>query len=99
MPAKRLSMRKIREVLRLKWAAGMSNRRIAASCGVSRPTVSEYLRRAESAGLRWPLPTTAVTRPVALAKSYIEAGAALSCGRVTVPGLPGCRLLHLQSHA
>ena len=32
MPAKRLSMRKIREVLRLKWAAGMSNRRIAASC-------------------------------------------------------------------
>ena len=56
MPAKRLSMRKIREVLRLKWAAGMSNRRIAASCGVSRPTVSEYLRRAESAGLGWPLP-------------------------------------------
>ena len=52
-------MRKIREVLRLKWAAGMSNRRIAASCGVSRPTVSEYLRRAESAGLSWPLPSDA----------------------------------------
>ena len=52
-------MRKIREVLRLKWAAGMSNRRIAASCGVSRPTVSEYLRRAESAGLTWPLPADA----------------------------------------
>ena len=52
-------MRKIREVLRLKWAAGMSNRRIAASCGVSRPTVSEYLRRAESAGLSWPLPADA----------------------------------------
>ena len=59
MPAKRLSMRKIREVLRLKWAAGMSNRRIAASCGVSRPTVSEYLRRAESAGLSWRLPADA----------------------------------------
>ena len=55
MPAKRLSMRKIREVLRLKWAEGMSNRRIAASCGVSRPTVSEYLRRAEAAGLGWPI--------------------------------------------
>ena len=52
-------MRKIREVLRLKWAVGMSNRRIAASCGVSRPTVSEYLRRAESAGLSWPLPADA----------------------------------------
>ena len=56
MPAKRLSMRKIREALRLKWAVGLSNRRIAVSCGIGRPTVSEYLRRAKSAGLRWPLP-------------------------------------------
>ena len=56
MPAKRLSMRKIREVLRLKWAVGMSNRRTAVSCGIGRPTVSEHLRRAESAGLGWPLP-------------------------------------------
>ncbi|MCP5347368.1 MAG: IS21 family transposase [Pseudomonadales bacterium] len=56
MPAKRLSMRKIKEVLRLKWVSGLSNRKIAASCGIGRPTVSEYLRRAESAGLRWPLP-------------------------------------------
>ena len=56
MPAKRLSMRKIREVLRLKWAQGLSHRRIAASCGIGRPTVSEYVRRAEEAGLGWPLP-------------------------------------------
>jgi transposase len=49
-------MRKIREVLRLKWDNGMSNRRIAASSGIGRPTVSEYLRRAEEAGLSWPLP-------------------------------------------
>ena len=55
MPANRLSMRKIREVLRLKWSVGMSNRRIAVSCGIARPTVSEYLRRAESAGLGWPV--------------------------------------------
>ena len=55
MSAKQLSMRKIREVLGLKWAVGMSNREIAANCGVSRPTVSEYLRRSESAGLSWPL--------------------------------------------
>ena len=51
MPAKRLSMRKIKEVLRLKWAQGLSNRRIAASSGIGRPTVSEYLRRAEEAGI------------------------------------------------
>ena len=49
-------MRKIKEVLRLKWSKNLSNRRIASSCGVARPTVSEYLRRAESAGLSWPLP-------------------------------------------
>ncbi len=48
-------MRKIREVLRLKWGKGMSNRQIATSCGIGRPTVSEYLRRAGEAGLSWPL--------------------------------------------
>lgn len=57
MPAKRLSMRKIKEVLRLKWDKGLSNRQIAAACGISRPTVSEYLRRFSEAGLNWPLPT------------------------------------------
>ncbi|SOB75365.1 Homeodomain-like domain-containing protein [Marinobacter sp. LV10R510-11A] len=49
-------MRKIKEVLRLKWERKLSNRQIAAACGVSRPTVSEYLRRTVEAGLSWPLP-------------------------------------------
>jgi transposase len=49
-------MRKIKEVLRLKWGQGLSNRQIAKACGVARPTVGEYLRRADQAGLRWPLP-------------------------------------------
>lgn len=48
-------MRKIKEVLRLK-ASGLSNRKIAQSCGVSRPTVGEYLQRASRAGVTWPLP-------------------------------------------
>lgn len=56
MPAKGLSMRKIKVVLRQKWEQGLSNRQIAAACGVSRPTVSEYLRRIAEAGLNWPLP-------------------------------------------
>jgi len=56
MPAKRKSMRQIREILRQKWALGLSNRQIARGCGISRPTVGEYLRRAEKAGLSWPLP-------------------------------------------
>ena len=56
MPAKRLSMRKIKEVLRLKWGQGLSNRQIAKACGIARPTVAEYLRRVAEAGLAWPLP-------------------------------------------
>ncbi len=55
MPRKRLTMRKIREVLRLK-AAGLKIREIAVSTGAARTTVYEYLVRAEGAGLSWPLP-------------------------------------------
>ncbi len=49
-------MRKIMEILRLKWDAGLSNRQIAASCSISHSTVKEVLIRAEEAGLTWPLP-------------------------------------------
>jgi len=49
-------MRKIKEVLRLKWANGLSDRKIARSCGIGRPTVKKYLLRAEQAGLSWPIP-------------------------------------------
>ena len=51
----RLPMRKIREVLRLA-AGGMSKRQIAASLAMGRTTLREYLKRAQSAGLSWPLP-------------------------------------------
>jgi DNA-binding transcriptional regulator LsrR (DeoR family) len=47
-------MRKIREVLRLKFDGGQTNRRIARSCHISRPTVADYLLRFEEAGLTWP---------------------------------------------
>jgi transposase len=56
MPAERLSMRKVREVLRLKHALAMSYRKISEATGVSKTQVSEYVRRAEVAGLAWPLP-------------------------------------------
>ncbi len=56
MPARRLSMRKIKEVLRLKFDGKQSNRNIAVSCSVSRSTVADYLLRAKAAGLTWPLP-------------------------------------------
>jgi transposase len=52
----RLSMRKIKEVLRLKHHGGLSRRQIAHSCQISRSTVADYLWRAEQAGIGWPLP-------------------------------------------
>jgi transposase len=49
-------MRKIKEVLRLRFELGLGLRQIARSCSVSRAAVTDYLQRAEAAGLGWPLP-------------------------------------------
>jgi len=49
-------MRRLREVLRLKYDAGLSHRAIAQACTVGLGTVSTYLQRATAAGLSWPLP-------------------------------------------
>ena len=55
MARKRLTMKKIKEVIRLKYEAGLSNRAIAGACKISNSTVGDYLRRAAHAGLSWPL--------------------------------------------
>jgi hypothetical protein len=55
LPARRLSVRKIKEVLRLKFAAGLGLRQIARSRSIGLGNVHEYLQRAESAGVTWPL--------------------------------------------
>ena len=55
MPQERLPMRKIRDVLR-QAAAGMSSRKIAAGLAVSKTTIQNCLKRAEAAGVSWPLP-------------------------------------------
>jgi transposase len=56
MPTERLSMRRIRDLLRLTYENGLSNRQIAASLGLSKGAVSVYLRRARVAGVTWPVP-------------------------------------------
>jgi transposase len=56
MPGERLSMRKIREVLRLRFAQGLSQRAIGVSVRLSTGAVNTYLNRARLAGLDWPLP-------------------------------------------
>ena len=49
-------MRKIKEVLRLRFEFKLNQRQIARSCSIAVSTVHEYLRRAEAANLGWPLP-------------------------------------------
>ena len=56
MAKRRLSVRKIKEVLRLALENDCSIRQIAKSCDIGRSTVSDYLARARKAGLTWPLP-------------------------------------------
>src|SRR5260370_34835523 len=56
MPAERLSMRQIREVLRFRFASKLPQRAIAKSLGLSQGAVSGYLSRARAAGVVWPLP-------------------------------------------
>ena len=56
MAKEKLSMRKFKEVLRLKFDTDLSNRQIAKSCSTSHVTVGKYLALAEKAALSWPLP-------------------------------------------
>ena len=62
MPTERLSMRHIREVLRLHHSVGMSQRSVARSLGLAQGTVSKYLNRTRRAGLTWPLPLSCGSR-------------------------------------
>ena len=55
MPAERIGMRDAREIIRLKFS-GLSTHEIARRLGMARSTARETLKRAETAGLVWPLP-------------------------------------------
>lgn len=56
MAKMRLSMRKIKDILRLRHEAGLSYRGIAQSLNIGYGTVVDYLTRARQAGLSWPIP-------------------------------------------
>ncbi len=79
MPSERLSMRRIRELLRLKFENGLPGRAIAASLGISKGAVNDYLARARAAGLSWPLPAdlndTALERRLFPGLPSVEAAA------------------------
>ena len=56
MAAKRLPMKKIRDILKFKHELGLPHRSIARALHVSIGTVSEYLAKAKEMGVSWPLP-------------------------------------------
>src|SRR3984885_9138466 len=72
MPAGRVSMRQVREILRLRFA-GTSRHEIARRTGLAPSTVRETLKRFASTGLVWPLPDE-VTDGVLEASLYKNAG-------------------------
>ncbi|SCC69917.1 hypothetical protein GA0061070_11024 [Kosakonia oryziphila] len=57
MPTAPISMRKLKEILRLKYGAGLSHRQIVRSLAISPSVVSRYANRAAQLGIKqWPLP-------------------------------------------
>ena len=58
MPAQRIAMRRIREVLRLRLEAGLSFRQISKSSKLSVGSIQKLTKKAEQLGLTWPLPET-----------------------------------------
>lgn len=56
MPRPRLAMRKVRDILRLALGEGLPLRQVGAAVGVPFTTAGDHLRRAQRAGLSWPLP-------------------------------------------
>ena len=92
MPAERVSMRRIREILRLKSACGTSDRAIARSLGIARSTVALTLERVATAGLDWPLSETLSDR-VLEAVLYAGSGSRQGCRLKTEPD---CTLVHRE---
>jgi transposase len=94
MPTERLTMRKVREVLRLKHGMGLSVRQIAGSCSMSAGAVCGYLQRAQAAHLNWPLPDD-------LDDAALEASLFPSAANLAARGapLPDCQRIHEELHS
>lgn len=90
MATERLSMRKLREILRQKWALACSHRAVAASLQVSLGTVTAVLRRATLAGLDW-AQVQSLPEDVLEARLY---GTARPGGRGRP--LPDCAWIHAE---
>ena len=84
MPAERVSMRRVREILRLKYEVGATDRAVARAVGVARSTARLCLDRVAAAGLSWPLPET-VTDGALEALLFARSGAQIGLRRKLEP--------------
>ena len=82
-------MRKIGEVLRLRFELGLGQRAIARACSISQSAVHEYLNRAAAAGVVWPLGEEWDEQRVEQALSWINAHAATI--RISTPPIKSSR--------
>ena len=89
MAQQRLSVRKVREILRLRFESQLSRRQIARSVGCSREAVAECLRRSAAAGLGWPPPGE-------LDEAALEARLYPAATRGLQPPLPDFATLHAE---
>ena len=97
MPTERLSMRHIREVLRLTTASACPSSRRCPSLGLAHAgTVSKYLNRTRRAGLTWPLrwswmmtcgSRTALSATIGFAQRPSAAGLGSGASQLRRPGV------------
>jgi transposase len=86
MAANRITMRKIREVLRLRFEASLSVRQINASTKISVGAIQKLLTKANQLSLSWPLPDS--LDDVELAKLFYPKADTRPSQRFQVPNWP-----------
>lgn len=89
MATERLPMRKIKEILRLKWLEGRRHRHIARALQVSVGKVSAVVRRAAAVGLEW-------ERVAPLSEAELEAAIYGAVGRPLKTPLPDPAWMDLE---
>lgn len=87
MPAERVSMRRVREILRYRFEQRFGHKAISRRVGAAPSTVRETLRRAAVAGLTWPLGDE-VSDAVLEAALYRAAGTKTGHRRCPEPDWP-----------
>lgn len=91
----KLTMRKLKELFRLKYEVKLNNRGIAASLGISPSTVSRATAKFEEKGLSWPLPAEMDDEQLEALLYQRPTHEGVS-GRKAAPVEPDCAAIHQE---